>query len=323
MRLQNALIIGCGKIGRTYVEALMELRIKISGVADVVSERAENLAEIAKAKAYTDYKQMLKDNEDGIVCISTPTPFHKEAMLTAADSGFDIFCEKPVATTFSEAKEMIDAAETNGIELGIGFKMRYECVFAEVKRYLNEGKLGKVQHVYINFFQPLPDVDWYLDEGIITGLLVHAMDLTNWFLVSSPKSVKADAYYFQERKGEDQAFLEYSYDNGHKAVISGGYVERFPQIAGDEDLVFELVCEKGYIIGRRPNFLLIRDQKETINKIIKPINAFKQELKVFFDAIAEGNKPPVGGKEGLKAQAMIDAALESINNKGLSVKIDV
>lgn len=325
--MQNALIIGCGKIGKIYAEALRELGIKILGVADTVRERAENLAKIAETRAYTNFKEMLKDNKDKedriVVCIATPTQFHKDATLVAADLGFDVFCEKPMAVTFSEAKEMINAAETNGIKLGIGFKMRYESIFAEAKHCLSEEKLGEVQHVFINHFQPLPDVDWYLDEGVISGLLVHAMDLANWFLESSPRFVRADTIYNLGRKGEDQAFLEYLYDNGRKAIISGGYVGQFPQIAGDEDLVFELVCEKGYMVGRRPNFLLIRNQNSTVIKIVKPVNAFKRELKSFFEAIAKGNKPPIDGKDGLKTQAMIDAAIKSTNNKGLLAEINI
>ena len=64
--MKSALIVGCGKIGRTYVEALMDLGITISGVADIVSERAEKLANIASSKAYTDYKEMLRSNKSGV-----------------------------------------------------------------------------------------------------------------------------------------------------------------------------------------------------------------------------------------------------------------
>ncbi len=320
--MKSALIVGCGKIGRTYVEALMDLGITISGVADIVSERAEKLANIASSKAYTDYKEMLRSNKSGVVCITTPTPLHREIAIAAAVSGFDVFCEKPLAQNINEAREIVNVAKTNNVKLGIGFKMRYESVFTEAKYYINNRNLGKVNYIYINHFQPLPDIEWYLDEGVIAGLLVHSMDLSNWFFEGlNPRLVKASGNYLLGRGGEDQAFLEYYYDKNSRAIITGGYMRCFPQIAGEEDLVFELICERGYVVGRRPNFLLVRDQNESLIKIVKPVNAFKKELEEFFKALIEDRKPPIDGEDGLKAQIMVDMAIKSISSNGIPVTI--
>ena len=271
-------------------------------------------------KAYTDY-EMIAVHERGVVCIATPTTSHKDVTIAAATSGLDIFCEKPMADNLSEARDMLELVNKQGICFGMGFKMRYESVFATAKEYLEEGKLGPVEHIFLNFFQPLPDVDWYLDEGIIAGLLVHPMDLANWFLGAQPQSVKASVFYKQGRKGEDQAFLEFNYGNDRKALINGGYVTGFPQIAGDEDFLFEIICDRGYIVGRRPNLLMIRDQKETFVKVIKPVNAFKRELELFFTAVSEGKKPPVDINTGFITQTMIDMAKQSASLNGEEVEI--
>lgn len=321
MSIQSALIIGCGKIGKTYASAMQELGVRVNGVADVVSEQAEDLAKQLGASPYDDYHRMLRECHADFVGIATPTWHHKEPALLAAEHGINIFCEKPLATNLDDTTEMVCAASQNRVLLGVGFKMRFESVFAAAKRAIDERKLGNAQHIFINHFQPLPDVNWYLDEGVIAGLLVHSMDLGNWFLDSTPSSVKATAMYKQGRKGEDQAFMEFTYDGSRKAIINGGYVTHFPKVAGTEDLLFQVVCERGYVVGRRPDFLMVRDEKETVIEKVEPVNAFKEELRVFLKALSSGENAPVSGIDGVRTQAMIEAAYCSTENDGDEVEV--
>ena len=242
--------------------------------------------------------------------------------MAFAQGNFHIFCEKPLSNSLKSAREIIETADSLGIRVGMGFKMRYESIFAQAKMDLKKLDLGEVQYVFINYFQPLPNREWYLDMGVTSDLLVHAMDLANWYLVSRPVSIRASFNYNLKRTGEDKAFIEIKYNNDKRAILTGGYLHNYPEVAGTEDIIFELVCSEGYIVGRRPDFLLIRNKSGTIKKHIKPVNAFKQELASFISAIKKNRFPPISGIDGLKTQVMIEGALNSSKKNSAEINLE-
>ena len=72
-------------------------------------------------KTFTDYTELLRDQQVDAVLISLPTHLHLKCTQQAAEAGKDIFLEKPIEVTVEEGKEIISAAERNSVKLMVGY----------------------------------------------------------------------------------------------------------------------------------------------------------------------------------------------------------
>ena len=105
---------------------LLYLMPGVSVLVDPVKESLEKAVKQLKVeKQYTDYRVMLDDDCCDAVVIATPTKFHKEMVIAAANAGKHILCEKPMAVNTDECEEMLEAIKKNNVKLQIGF---YEAI---------------------------------------------------------------------------------------------------------------------------------------------------------------------------------------------------
>lgn len=303
-------IVGCGLVGQLYGRTLRRLGAEVVAAADRVEARA---AEVAP-RAFPDAAAML-DGAQGLdlVCVCSPTPFHREAVMAAARHGRHVFLEKPMAETLADAEAMQDACARAGSVLGVGFKMRFETLFAEARRLVAAGAIGRPRYATFSFVQPVPPGErvWYVDVGVLRDMMVHPFDLACWLLDAAPVAVTARTEQELGRAGEDKGFVTLEYPGGGHAGIMAGYIEGYPEIAGRDDIVFQVVGEGGYLLGQRPDRLSLVDHGGVRAIPIQPVDAFEAELAVFLDALATGRAPPVTGRDGLRAQRIIEAAVRS------------
>ena len=317
-------IVGCGLIGRQYAERLPRLGAQVLAVADPLIERALSVAEISGAASYHDVHALLAEREIDLLCVCSPTPFHHEAVLAAAQQGTQIFCEKPLAENLAQAREICHAISEAGVTLGMGFKLRYEAVFARAKSLIEAGDIGVPLYSIFSYFQqaPPPERAWYKDFGAARDNIVHAIDLSNWLLNRQPSRVSARLDNRLGFKGEDKVFLQLAYDDGARASIHGGWVgSDYPPVAASDDILFQIVGEAGYIAGDRAGHLVVATKRGIERSILEPIDAFSAELAAFLNSLRHGQPPPVPAAAGLIAQAVIEAGFES-SRSGDEVLLD-
>jgi predicted dehydrogenase len=108
----------------------------------------------------TDWKALIKRGDIDIIDITAPSNAHKEIALCAAEAGKHIFCEKPLALTVGDAREMLSSAEKNNIKHQIGFNYRFAPAVLLAKKMINEGKIGQIFHFRGQYLQ-----DWIIDPG--------------------------------------------------------------------------------------------------------------------------------------------------------------
>ena len=317
-------IVGCGLIGRQYAERLPKLGAQVLAVADPLHERALAVAEACGAASYHDAHALLAERVIDLLCVCSPTPFHHEAVLAAARHGTQIFCEKPLAENLAQAREICRAIGEAGVTLGMGFKLRYEAVFARAKSLIEAGDIGKPLYSIFSYFQqvPPPERAWYKDFGAARDNIVHAIDLSNWLLNRQPSRVSARLDNRLGFKGEDKVFLQLAYDDGARASIHGGWVgSNYPPVAASDDILFQIVGEAGYIAGDRAGHLVTATKRGIERSLLEPVDAFSAELADFLNALRHGQPPPVPAAAGLIAQAVIEAAFES-SRSGDEVALD-
>lgn len=98
-------VIGCGSIAkhRHLPEYAVNKHVEITAVCDIVGERAEEAAVKYEAKAYTDYKELLKQDDIDAVSVCLPNYLHAPVSVDALNAGKHVLCEKPMATSAEEA----------------------------------------------------------------------------------------------------------------------------------------------------------------------------------------------------------------------------
>jgi len=314
-------IIGCGMIGRIHADRLAALGHAIVAASDPDIERARAVA--TGGGAYQDHRDLLREGGIDVACVCSPTPHHHGAVMDCAAAGVHVFLEKPMAVTLDEGREMAAAMQAAGLALGFGFKMRFEAVFAEARRLVAEGTIGRPRYATFSFYQPTPPGEriWYADIGVLRDMLVHMIDLAGWVLDADPSSVRARTDREIGRAGEDKAFIDIDFGERVEARIQGGYLADYPDVAGREDIVFQIVGERGYVLGKRPDHLLTVTDDGPRTHALAPVDAFAAELKAFTEALAARAPPPVTGRDGLRAQAVIDSAERSAAAGGVETRV--
>jgi predicted dehydrogenase len=109
-------------------------------------------AEAEKIKQYTSVDDLLKaragkEVEFDAVIIATPLFTHKDIAVKCMDAGLHVLCEKLMARTIGQCKEMIAAAKKNGVLLNIGHQRHYSLLYAHAAELVHDGVLGEIKHI--------------------------------------------------------------------------------------------------------------------------------------------------------------------------------
>jgi len=200
-------IIGCGGIGeQKHLPAIAKIpEAEVTAFCDNIPERAEDLCKkfgVSGARAYTDYRELLKDDSIDVVHVCTPNRSHSTITVDALEAGKHVMCEKPMATSFVEAKKMVDAAKKTGRLLTVGYQ--YRCMPAPLylKKVCERGDLGEIYYAKAHAIRRRGVPTWgvFLKEkeqggGPLIDIGTHALDMTLWMMDNyKPRSVVGNVY---------------------------------------------------------------------------------------------------------------------------------
>ncbi len=140
--------IGAGAgIFRRHRTALGLPTLEVVGVSDIDPARAQARGEELGVPWYVDHREMLAALKPDVAVITTPHPFHASIAIDCLDAGAHVLTEKPLATRISDADAVVEAARRNGKLVCVNFQQRFRSDSKTVKRILDEGLLGQIQHV--------------------------------------------------------------------------------------------------------------------------------------------------------------------------------
>lgn len=309
-------IVGCGFIGRIYAEVLAELGVefgaeygverglRVAAVVDSDEAARTAVAESLGCRAYATQAEMLSA-EPGVVAvgIATPSQFHAELTREALRAGRHVLCEKPLALTLAEVEEMVAIAREADRKLAVGFKMRFEGMFMELSRLVDVGVVGPVRRVVISQHQPVPPQAWARRHGIVNELLIHSIDAVNWFMGEAPTSLEHESR-------ADRAVISLGFGGERDGLITGAWVEGFPQLGGSNDMLVQVVGRDGHLIGIRPDTVIVNTSKEarTIDlPASRYADAFKREWRAFLAWLAGDEDTDIACMaDGLRVHRIID-----------------
>jgi predicted dehydrogenase len=224
MKKLNVAIIGYKFMGKAHSNAWLRAPYFFDIDAEPVLKVAcgrheEQLREFARRWGWeetdADWRKVVKRKDIDIVDISTPTSLHYEIAIEAAKAGKHIFCEKPMALSYEQAKEMFEVTAKAGVKHYINFNYRRCPAIRLARRLIDEGKIGRVFHWRGAYLQswivdPSFPLTWHLRKdsagaGPQYDLNSHSVDLAR-YLVGEIKSVSAmTAQFVEERPLPDEA----------------------------------------------------------------------------------------------------------------------
>ena len=197
-------------------------------------------------RAYTDYREMLAQENLDLLSVATSDHVHANMVVDAAAAGVrGIFCEKPIATTLADADRMIAACEQHGVALSIDHTRRFKGLWHEVRDLVRSERLGRLRSITMTMAYP---------RAMLFRNATHTIDMLGFLSGSEPEWVVAEL---------DDGFEDYgpvyAGDGGHDPRTDpGGYaLLRFrsgvraqiimPQTKVGTISGFELICDRGRI----------------------------------------------------------------------------
>lgn len=223
MKKLNVGMIGYKFMGKAHSNAWKQaphfFDVDVEPVLKVACGRhAEPLQEFADRWGWeeieTDWQNVVKRDDIDIIDIGVPTHLHHDIAVAAAKAGKHIFCEKPMALSYEQAKEMYEAAEGNGIKHYLNHNYRRCPAVQLAKKLIDDGKIGRIFHwrgAYLQSWIVDPNfpLTWHLQKetagsGPHGDLNSHSVDLAR-FLVGDIKRVCCiTANFIQERPLPDE-----------------------------------------------------------------------------------------------------------------------
>lgn len=194
-----AAIIGTGFMGRVHAESLARIGVRVLGIVGSTPERA---AAAGIAQPYSGMDEMLADDRVNVVHVCSPNHLHYEQALAALRAGKHVVCEKPLAMTPAEARELRDTARELGLVNAVCFINRFYPLCQQAAAQVSSGALGAVRLVTGGYLQDWlskdTDWNWRLDPRLGGSLRVvgdigsHWLDLASYVTGQRVESVMAD-----------------------------------------------------------------------------------------------------------------------------------
>ena len=226
MKPLNIGMVGCGFMGRTHSNAYHRVnqffdvayQPVLKALADNMKERAEDFARRwGWQRVETDWRKMVEAPDIDVVDICAPNYAHCEIALAAAAAGKMILCEKPMAMTLAQGREMVEAVEKSGKPNMVMFNYRRAPAVALAKQIIEEGRLGRVFHYRATFLQdwtisqkvPVGGLGtWRLDKnmagsGVSGDLSAHSIDTALWLNGSIAEVCGMTEIFIPDRKRAD------------------------------------------------------------------------------------------------------------------------
>jgi len=297
-------VVGCGVWGINHARVYAGLHeARLVKIAEVDPSRRRLAEKSFDTQCCAEPGDVFRDEEVDAVSICTPTVTHARLASEALQAGKHVLAEKPLATSLSDAEELVRLSEKEGLVLAVGLVERFNPAVTETLRLVEDGCVGRLLTVHASRLSRRPDR--LGDVGVVKDLAMHDVDVVTRMLGAQPVSVFSRCGSLSH-SFEDYAYLSLMYDD-----VASGFVEanwltprkvRRLTVTGSEGVI-------------RVEYLSQRISVETLDEFTRIDNGYREplelELRDFVDAVLEDREPAVTGVDGVNALRVCEAALLS------------
>jgi len=268
----------------------------------------------ASVRVCSSIDMMLEDRAIDAVIISLPPNLNEDYVIPALKRGKHVFCEKPLSNTLAGCRRIVDAAESSGRVLQVGFELRYSEFYQEVRALLDLNKVGQLHMIAFKSFSGVGwayrEGTWIIDPqasgGVMNSWGVHAIDLMNGLAGSEPTHVYGvgDVKVRKQTPNVDSAYVTIEYANG---VLAALLYCRFSPYGNDWEL--SLVGDQGNVAAflnrREIHHHTAVNETETVVKLApykgSGFTGALEQMRTFVRCCQQGQRPPTDGLAGLCA----------------------
>jgi UDP-N-acetylglucosamine 3-dehydrogenase len=325
-------LIGFGKHGQWAVEPAMRAapKVQLKAVADLAPENLVLLPD-PKVSTYTDFRRMIKQEALDAVYVATRVESHAEVTLAALRAGLHVITEKPMATSIAECRRMIAAAAKADRLLAVDFESRYVPGFQQIRKWIAEGRLGRLGAIHMDHFWDGHKVTGELAERRhrfcdSSGCLdcgIHKLDLARYFNGGGTwQDIRAYGAWFGEKvRYAPHISIQARLDTGVLVAVNASfaftaYIPQRLRSSNYEGLA--ILGEKGVIVMHQaPDGVRhLQLVSETLSEVVPFVphghtSVITRLLGDFADSILRGRPLPpeaASGNDGLMAQMITDEA---------------
>ncbi|HEY8952326.1 MAG TPA: Gfo/Idh/MocA family oxidoreductase [Candidatus Dormibacteraeota bacterium] len=320
-------VVGCGYWGSKHVRVLHATEdVAEVALVDGREDRLQNLARNYKtAPCYADLRSALP-HVDAVV-VATPPSTHVGIALEAIEAGKHVLVEKPLATTSSGARRLVNAASEAGVTLMVGHTFEYNPAVRKLRELVRSQELGELYYIdsarlNLGLYQN--------DVNVIFDLAPHDISIINNVLGRKPVAVQAWAGRHAHRRFEDVAYLRLFYDdffddrglsaNIHVSWLDPCKVRRVTAVGSKKMAVYDdlaaeeriRILDKGVSVPQDGHNLTQAPMSYRYGDIVVPFIASDEPLAVqdrhFIECIAGDATPLTDGENGLAVVQTLEAA---------------
>jgi len=322
-------VLGAGHLGKIHIKLIQELKdeYQLVGFYDIDEENAKLCAEEFGIKYYATIEELLERCD--VIDVVTPTLSHYDAAVKAIKGQRHVFIEKPVTNTVEEARDLMNLAHEAKVKVQVGHVERFNPAFAASVEFLDNPMFIECHR--LAQFNPRGT-----DVPVVLDLMIHDIDIILSVVKSSVKKVSASGVSVVSDT-HDICNARLEFDNGavanltasrismknmrksrffqKNAYITVDFLEKEAQAFKIKNVdkntdEYAMTIDIGNDKGQKEIYF---DQPD-----IKPVNAIKEELRTFAEAIVNNTEPKVTIDEGYQA---LDVAHQILNKLKVSANL--
>lgn len=322
-------IVGTGYWGKNHVRVATELAaeglLDEVVVCDVDQQRASSLAGRFDVEYVTDFRRLDVD----LASVATPSTTHESIATRLLETGVDLLVEKPLALDSTAAWNIVETARTNDRTLAVGHIFRYHPALRELKRWIDEGRLGRVKYLHTARFSfRIPRNT----TGVLYSLAVHDVDIYQYLLDRSPTRIYCNRDCHLRGDIDETTTLTLDYGDATGVIHSSWQVPVFGKrrdiaVVGTDASAYldyrtdtEIELFEATITETESGHLDLRDEGSTVYEMAE-LEPLKAEIRGFVEAARDGTKPLAHGEVGARTVDILERA-EHADDVGQVVSVD-
>lgn len=327
-------IVGIGNIAATHADAVRAVSdATLVGACSRSEAGRERFSKKYQVPVFDWYDKFLALETLNTVTICTPSGTHLEYGIKAAEAGKNVIVEKPIEISVERGEKLIDCCKMNGVQLAVIFQNRFLCGAIQMKRAIENGKIGKP-------FRVRAAVKWHRNEeyysnsnwrgtfqldggGAVMNQSIHTIDLLVWMLGDIQNvSALTSTFTHSDIEAEDNAAALLTFKSGVMGVF-----EASTSIVPAQPRTIEVNGTKGTAILNGDQFQLLNGSKEFQKKkkaaavgAENPLagvtsNLHERQYRDIVNAILYSGNPVVSGVDSLRSLGVAEAIYASAASK--------
>ena len=328
-------LAGAGLVGRWHAEAILSMdgEVALAAIVDP-SQDGKAYAGDAGVPWYASLTDLFASAEPDGVILATPNQLHLENALECIAAGCPVLVEKPIATSSTEANQIVTAAREKRVPVLVGHHRRHNPIIQKSKSLIDEGQLGRIITVQSNCWFRKP-ADYFSHAwrraggaGPVMVNAIHDLDLLRYLCGEVASVHAATSSAVRNFETEDTAAVLLIFESGALGTLSVSDTVAAPwswELTAGENPAYPRTDQSCYLIGGTEASLSLPDArlwrhegggnwKDSMgfeSQAVENSDPLIAQMKHFVSVIEGKAEPLVSAEEGLNSLALAEAILQS------------